>query len=432
MNRFLTILGLAASLNTYAQKNGGFSNITLFNVTEVERIEKVLASDEMMGREAGKPGSENAARFIAGEFKKAGLATWQKSPDYLQSFKLVVPKLLEVKGEMNDEELDPKKIVVLTTKEELEVDEKAGYNYKTIPAGTNLMQAAYNIITEGKKALVFVDESYAANFSRLNRFVRPGFESDASTIFILSDVPAPQKFKIKAKHKIDAISMTNVVGVLPGKTKPNEYVIFSAHYDHLGIGKPVNGDSIHNGANDDAAGTTAVIMLANYFKRLNNNARTLVFTAFTAEESGGFGSQYFSKQFDPKEVMAMFNIEMIGTESKWGKNSAYMTGFEKTNMGKILQENLKGTSFTFYPDPYPDQELFYRSDNATLARLGVPAHTISTSKMDSEKYYHTVDDEIETLDLENMAAIIQAIAESSKTIVAGKQTPTRVDTKDLR
>ena len=128
----------------------------------------------------------------------------------------------------------------------------------------------------------------------------------------------------------------------------------------------------------------------------------------------------------------MFNIEMIGTESKWGKNSAYMTGFEKTNMGKILQENLKGTSFTFYPDPYPDQELFYRSDNATLARLGVPAHTISTSKMDSEKYYHTVDDEIETLDLENMAGIIQAIAESSKTIVAGKQTPTRVDTKDLR
>jgi Zn-dependent M28 family amino/carboxypeptidase len=128
----------------------------------------------------------------------------------------------------------------------------------------------------------------------------------------------------------------------------------------------------------------------------------------------------------------MFNIEMIGTESKWGKNSAYMTGYEKTNMGKILQENLKGTSFTFHPDPYPEQDLFYRSDNATLARLGVPAHTISTSKMDNEKYYHTVDDEIETLDMNNMAAIIKAIAESSKTIVDGKDTPTRVITSDLR
>jgi hypothetical protein len=79
--------------------------------------------------------------------------------------------------------------------------------------------------------------------------------------------------------------------------------------------------------------------------------------------------------------MAMFNIEMIGTESKWGKNSAYITGYEKTDMGKMLEKNLTGSQFMFYPDPYTTQKLFYRSDNATLARLGVPAHTISTSKM---------------------------------------------------
>ncbi len=192
------------------------------------------------------------------------------------------------------------------------------------------------------------------------------------------------------------------------------------------------GDSIYNGANDDAAGTTAVIMLANYFKKLNKNERTLVFAAFTAEEIGGFGSQYFSKQYDPAQIMAMFNIEMIGTESKWGKNSAYITGFEKTNMGEILQQNLKGTSFTFHPDPYTEQDLFYRSDNATLARLGVPAHTISTSKMDSEPNYHKVSDEVGTLDLENMARVIQAIAESSKTIVSGKDTPARVKPETLR
>ena len=238
-----------------------------------------------------------------------------------------------------------------------------------------------------------------------------------------------QKFTIGSGH---SPQLTNVVGILPGKTRKEEYVIFSAHYDHLGVGKPINGDSIYNGANDDASGVTAVIMLAKYFKALGNNERTIVFAAFTGEEMGGLGSQYFSKQFDPKQVIAMFNIEMIGTESKWGKNSAYMTGYEKTDMGKILQNNLKGTSFTFYPDPYPEQDLFYRSDNATLARLGVPAHTISTSKMDSEKYYHSVDDEIENLDFNNMAAIIRAIAESSKTIVDGRDSPARVNTKDLR
>jgi Zn-dependent M28 family amino/carboxypeptidase len=228
--------------------------------------------------------------------------------------------------------------------------------------------------------------------------------------------------------------LANVVGVLPGKSRPDEFVVFSGHYDHLGINsnKMVNNDSIYNGANDDAAGTTAMIMLAKYFKKLNNNERTLVFAAFTAEEIGGYGATHFSKQFDPNQVMAMFNIDMIGTESKWGKNSAYITGFEKTNMGELLQNNLQGTGFTFYPDPYPAQQLFYRSDNATLARLGVPAHTISTSKMDAEPNYHKASDEIGTLDLENMTAIIRAIALSSRGIVSGKETPTRVDIAALR
>lgn len=87
--------------------------------------------------------------------------------------------------------------------------------------------------------------------------------------------------------------LSNIVGIIPGKKLPNEYVIFSGHYDHLGIGKPVNGDSLYNGANDDAAGTTAVIMLAKCYAHLNNNARTLVFAAFTAEEIGEYGSAYF-------------------------------------------------------------------------------------------------------------------------------------------
>ncbi|MGZ8538773.1 MAG: M28 family metallopeptidase, partial [Flavisolibacter sp.] len=166
--------------------------------------------------------------------------------------------------------------------------------------------------------------------------------------------------------------------------------------------------------------------------KLNNNERTLIFAAFTAEEIGGFGSQYFSKQIDPAQAIAMFNIEMIGTDSKWGKNSAFITGFEKTNMGEILQNNLKGSSFSFYADPYPDQDLFYRSDNATLAKLGVPAHTISTSKMDSEPNYHKVSDEVSTLDLENMTEIIKAIAMSSVSIVNGKDSPTRVKPEDVK
>lgn len=104
----------------------------------------------------------------------------------------------------------------------------------------------------------------------------------------------------------------------------------------------------------------------------------------------------------------------------------------KTDMGQIMQRNLRGTPFTFYPDPYTEQNLFYRSDNATLAKKGVPAHTISTSKMDNEPNYHKPSDEVQTLNLNNMTAIIRAIALSAQSIVNGKDTPTRVDTTQLR
>ncbi|HWB92583.1 MAG TPA: M28 family peptidase, partial [Puia sp.] len=258
------------------------------------------------------------------------------------------------------------------------------------------------------------------------------FKSDRSVIFVLANT-IPEHYSLHIRQDVEESKLANVVGVLPGTKRKGEIVIFSGHYDHLGVGKPdAKGDSIYNGANDDASGTTAVITLADYFAKKRHNVRTIVFAAFTAEEIGEFGSQYFSGQFNPDSVAAMFNIEMIGTESKWGRNSAYITGYERSDMGKILQKNLAGSSFNFYPDPYPAQQLFYRSDNASLARQGVPAHTISTSKMDSEKYYHTQGDEIGTLDMNNMARIIKAIALSSTSIVNGKDTPSRVDTKQLR
>lgn len=228
------------------------------------------------------------------------------------------------------------------------------------------------------------------------------------------------------KDSTDKRPLFNVAGMIPGKSKPNEIVVFSGHYDHLGIVKPNGTDSIANGADDDASGTTAVIALAKYYKALNNNERTLIFIAFTAEEIGGFGSRHFSKRLNPDDVVAMFNIEMIGKESKFGKNTAFITGYDKSDFGKILQKNLAGTEFTFHPDPYPRQQLFYRSDNATLAALGVPAHTISTDQIDKDPYYHTVKDEYETLDTDNILSTIKSIAKSAISIIKGTDTPTRI------
>ena len=123
---------------------------------------------------------------------------------------------------------------------------------------------------------------------------------------------------------------------------------------------------------------------------------------------------------------------MIGKRSKFGPNTAWITGFEETDFGKILQKNLTGSPYKFYPDPYPQQNLFYRSDNATLARKGVPAHSISTDEIDMDQLYHSVDDEFETLDIPSMTNVIRAIALSARSIVAGKDTPSRVNAAGLK
>jgi len=424
----LFVTGLLASIAPFllAQKTDA-----IINVKEVERIEKVLASDEMRGREIYSQEIDKAADFVAAEFKAAGLKTWDNGTSFRQEFALASIRQVSLSATFDEVAADPQRIVLVTSEPEIKIDQNSGYQTGWIKAGRDLFQDALGFAGASKDMIILVDSSFAKNFSRLSFFKSNRFKTDRNTVFVLGS-ELPKKYSISAKHEVKEQKLANVVGILPGKTRKDEFVIFSAHYDHLGVGKPVNGDSIFNGANDDAAGTTAVILLAKYFATLKNNERTLVFAAFTAEEVGGLGSQYFSQKFAPEKVVAMFNIEMIGTESKWGKNSAYITGYEKTDMGTILQKNLEGTGFRFHPDPYPAYGLFYRSDNATLAKLGVPAHTISTSKMDTEPNYHKVSDEVKTLDIENMAMIIRSIALSSKTIVTGKETPSRVKEEELR
>ncbi len=427
-NILLLLVLLVFANNTRAQLANG-----IINKSETERIEKYLSSDDMEGRKTYSAGIDKAADFIANEFKQTGLATFNNSGSYLQNFTRLNAKIVSASASLDGVDLDSKKVIVLTSQPAIAITEVSGYEIAKISKDDNLGLTARKYIAADKNYIVLVDESFSNNFSRLIQF-KSGITAQQKTVIFILTNQTPVKYTIQATHKIETLKLTNVVSVLPGKSLPNEYVIFSGHYDHLGINgsKTINGDSIYNGANDDAAGTTAMIMLSKYFKEKNNNERTLIFVAFTAEEIGGFGAQYFSKQFDPITVKAMFNLEMIGTESKWGKNSAYITGYEKTNMGSILQKNLEGTAFKFYADPYTDQNLFYRSDNATLARLGVPAHTISTSKMDSEPNYHKPSDQFETLDMDNMNEIIKAIALSSQSIISGKDTPSRVDTTQLK
>ena len=236
-----------------------------------------------------------------------------------------------------------------------------------------------------------------------------------------NDLPA-----YRQNFKANGLELFNVIGVLEGKSKKDEFVVISAHYDHLGVKKEGIGDLIYNGADDDASGTTAVLTLAQYFKDLGTNERTLIFVAFTAEEMGLLGSRHFGKDVDASQFIAGINIEMIGKHSSYGPNTAWLTGFDRSDFGTIIQKNLVGSSYTVHPDPYPTQRLFFRSDNASLAELGIPSHTFSTVPIDTDVHYHQVSDEAATLDMEIITQTIRAIALGTQSIINGEDTPTRV------
>tara|TARA_R110002126_G_scaffold282967_1_gene431873 strand:- start:34938 stop:35978 length:1041 start_codon:yes stop_codon:yes gene_type:complete len=239
-----------------------------------------------------------------------------------------------------------------------------------------------------------------------------------------------QTFNFTPRRSKEEITSANIIGVLEGKSKKDEYVIISAHYDHLG-NEGKGEDKIYNGANDDASGVTGVLALAEYFKKVGNE-RTIVFAAFTAEEMGLIGSTHFGKGIDATKFVAGINLEMIGKIPSFGPNTAWLTGFERSDFGKIVQQNLEGSGYQLFPDPYKKFNLFFRSDNASLARLGVPSHTFSTTAIDVDKDYHKVSDEAETLNMTVITQTIQAVAKGTKSIIDGIDTPTRVVIKESK
>lgn len=398
-----------------------------------DHLIKTLSADDMQGRATFTPGIDKAATFIESEFKKIGLQPLSGEKTFRQTFYKYRITNQNTSVKVDGQEIAPENLIISgVSSENVSLDKSNTTVVKLDPEKPFVAQL--RAMTEsGKNQLVLVDSKFADLFNRYrNYFSKPATVDEknvkaasAVQVFVLGK-DAAADFSANIKSKVDKMPLFNVAGVIPGKSKAKEIVVFSGHYDHLGFLKPVNGDSIANGADDDASGTTAMIALAKYYKAQKNNERTLIFVAFTAEEIGGFGARYFSEKLNPDDVVAMFNIEMIGKDSKFGKNTAFITGYERSDFGKILQKNLAGTEFTFHPDPYPEQNLFYRSDNATLAALGVPAHTISTDKIDIDKLYHSVKDEYSSLDVENILSTIKAIAKSATSIVNGTDTPTRI------
>lgn len=212
----------------------------------------------------------------------------------------------------------------------------------------------------------------------------------------------------------------NVVGMLRG-TDPvlrDSAVVVDAHYDHLGIGPAVNGDSIYNGADDDASGTVAVMEIARALAAGPPSRRTVLFVATTGEEVGLLGTRwYLLHPVVPIDRMAAnLEIEMIGRPDSLagGPGRAWLTGFERSTMGA----SFAAAGLPIGPDRRPDEQFFQRSDNIAFANAGIPAHTLSTFNLHAD--YHQPSDDASRVDIPHMTAVIRAAAAATRLLADGE------------
>jgi hypothetical protein len=191
-------------------------------------------------------------------------------------------------------------------------------------------------------------------------------------------LPVTARMKVVSHH--EAVTSPNVIAVLPGSDPrlSQEYVVYTAHVDHLGIGKPINGDSIYNGAADDASGVAALLVIAKAFRSLAHApARSIMLIGVTAEEKGLLGSDYFA-HFPTVPIQSIVaDINMDGASLFYTFNDIVPLGATDSTLDAVVQRNAARLGLKVSPDPEPDQHYFVRADQYSFVRQGVPSVFIS-------------------------------------------------------
>jgi len=224
----------------------------------------------------------------------------------------------------------------------------------------------------------------------------------------LQQLPQRTQKRLQRFEDVPRTETWNVVGILRGSDAKTQQdaILLTAHLDHLGIGPAVNGDSIYNGADDDASGTTAVIELARTLSRGKRPKRTILFVLFGSEELGGPGNKYFLEHSPvPLDHIAVnLEFEMIGRpDPAVPAGQLWLTGFERSNLGPELVKH----GAHLVADPHPKEEFFQRSDNYALAQRGIVAQTISSFGLHQD--YHRPSDELSKIDFNYMTTVIESM-----------------------
>ena len=253
---------------------------------------------------------------------------------------------------------------------------------------------------------------------------------EASAIFIEKELKSYGVKSYYETYRDDFVAKEkpayNVVGFIEGTdTKlKNEIVILGAHYDHIGFGKKVENDSIANGANDNATGTSAVLAIAKHLAAVKNNKRSVIVALFSAEEMGLLGSKHLANKLKSENIdlYTVVNIEMIGVPFKDRDYDAFLTGYDNSNMAAKINDYV-GYKLIGFSDVSKKYNLFKASDNYPFYEaFKLPSHTISSCDLSNYDHYHQVGDEADKQDYEHMAILINKLIPAVEAIC---NTPTK-------
>lgn len=413
------------------------------NRQHVDAHIQFLASDELKGRSPFRPEIKIAEQYIADKFKEYGLKEMAEYPNYRHSFKLINvttsdESSIVINGKianaifMSQKPMVSQMIIIGDIPKRISVSDEDG------------LRGVFAAIRQPGDKIISISPTLFQTISqykgRLNKSrVVPGDESDKWAVIV--DAPVKDGAQVKLDIQVDRkeFDLTNMIAVLPGNdpTLTDEYVIFGAHHDHLGVRQTNGTDSIFNGADDDASGVTAVLTLAEVLARQGTNKRSLIFSTYTAEEGGIIGSRILANDMEKKgltaKTVAGIQFELIGGASHKGENQGYMTGDGYSDLYDLLFEKMKADTLNFFVhrNPYKGMRLFYRSDNISFARKGIPAHTIATTNMNGNKTYHQATDEYSTMNIDHMTTFLQGLVAAVQPLINGEVTPKRIDPKTL-
>ncbi len=412
-----------------------------------------LASDEMAGRDTPSAELDIAAAYVAARFRAAGLTGGGDDNRFYQTTEIATVQLptsgisIQQNGKpvqhfgLLSGDAQPLsysgEVQFLSAQDDFRETNFTGPVYfdpgdmTDRRAVGNLMRQISVLKRNGATAILIPTEPESELVAMAKRGSQPTMVrsrgSAAGPAVLVARLQPGGKFQLELPQQTGGkAAVRNVIGVLPGSDPElkNEAIVISAHLDHVGQ-KSGTGDTVFNGADDNATGVTGVLTLADAYAAMQTPPkRTVIFITFWGEEKGLLGSRYYCNNptWPLDKIVANINIEMIGRPEAGGNEKCWATGWNYSTLGELMGKGAESVGILIFEHPQFSGDMLYRaSDNAPFVDKGVIGHSFSAGSLHGD--YHQVTDEWEKLELRHMTRVIQGLFAGSLPIANGEVTP---------